>query len=49
MSVELKGTPLNTADGLIGATALEYGLTIVTRNEKDFTGLGGTIFNPWQP
>jgi toxin FitB len=45
---QLKGTPLNTADGLIAATALEHGLTIVTRNEKDFTGAGGTIFNPWQ-
>jgi predicted nucleic acid-binding protein len=34
---------------LIAATALEYGLTIVTLNEKDFTGTGGTIVNPWQP
>jgi predicted nucleic acid-binding protein len=45
---QLKGTPLNTADGLIAATALELGLTIVTRNEKDFAALGATIFNPWQ-
>lgn len=44
---QLKGTPLNIADGLIAATALEHGLTIVTRNEKDFAGIGGTIFNPW--
>jgi toxin FitB len=33
---------------LIAATALEHGLTIVTRNEKDFSGSGGTILNPWQ-
>ena len=46
---QLKGTPLNTADGLIAATALEHNLTIVTRNEKDFIGIGGTISNPWQP
>lgn len=45
---QLRGTPLNTADGLIAATALEHGPTIVTRNEKDFIGIGGTIFNPWQ-
>ena len=27
---QLKGTPLNTADGMIAATALEHGLTVVT-------------------
>ena len=44
---QLKGTPLNTADGMIAATALEHGLTIVTRNEKDFAHLGVAIVNPW--
>jgi len=42
-----KGTPLNTADGLIAATALEHGLTLVTRNEKDFKRLGVITLNPW--
>ena len=37
---KLKGRPLGMADGLIAATALEHGLTVVTRNRKDFTGLG---------
>jgi hypothetical protein len=37
---QLKGKPLNTADGLIAATALEHDLTVVTRNVKDFTDLG---------
>ena len=44
---QLKGTPLNTADGLIAATALQHGLTLVTRNVKDFTDLGLAILNPW--
>ncbi|MGD0775901.1 MAG: type II toxin-antitoxin system VapC family toxin [Candidatus Solibacter sp.] len=29
---QLRGTPLNTADGMIAATALERDLTVVTRN-----------------
>ncbi len=45
---QLKGSPLNTADGLIAATAFEHGLTVVTRNIKDFSGLGVPIFNPWE-
>jgi predicted nucleic acid-binding protein len=44
---QLGGTPLNTADGMIAATALEHDLTVVTRNVKDFAGLGVTVFNPW--
>jgi toxin FitB len=45
---QLQGAPLNTADGLIAATALEHDLTMVTRNVKDFAGLGVTILNPWE-
>ena len=41
------GRPLGVVDGMIAATALERGLTVVTRNVKDFTGLGVAIFNPW--
>lgn len=44
---QLGGAPLNTADGLIAATALEHGLTLVTRNVKDFGDLGATVLNPW--
>ena len=44
---QLRGTPLNTADGMIAATALEHDLTIVTWNVKDFAGLGLMVFNPW--
>ena len=44
---QLAGRPLNTPDGMIAATALEHDLTVVTRNVKDFAGLGVNIFNPW--
>ena len=45
---QLEGDPLNTADGMIAATALEHDMTLVTRNTKDFTGLGLSLFNPWE-
>ena len=44
---QLKGEPLNMADGLIAASALEHDLTIVTRNIRDFEGLEVDLFNPW--
>jgi predicted nucleic acid-binding protein len=44
---QMQGTPANTADGLIAATALEHGLIVVTRNVRDFTRLGVQLVNPW--
>jgi predicted nucleic acid-binding protein len=44
---KLSGKPLKVEDGLIAATALEHGLTLVTRNVRDFEGLGVTVVNPW--
>lgn len=35
-------------DGLLAATALVNGLTLVTRNERDVTGLGVPILNPFR-
>jgi predicted nucleic acid-binding protein len=44
---QLRGRPLGLADGFIAATALEHDLTIITRNVKDFEGLGVGVFSPW--
>ena len=42
-----KGMTLAVVDGVIAATALHHDLTIVTRNVKDFAGLGADVVNPW--
>lgn len=49
LSVEAqqRGRPLANIDGLIAATAIEHELTLVTRNTKDFQGLGCDLFSPW--
>lgn len=42
------GRPLPAIDSLLVATALEHGLTLVTRNLGDFELPGIRILNPWQ-
>jgi toxin FitB len=37
-----------TADSQIAATALAFGLTVVTRNTRDFAFAGLSVFNPWE-
>jgi predicted nucleic acid-binding protein len=41
--------PLPIVDGLIGATAVVHGLTVVTRNTADFTRAGVSVLNPFTP
>jgi hypothetical protein len=39
--------PRPVRDGLIAATALVHGMTVVTRNVSDFEPTGVAILNPW--
>ncbi|MDE2488329.1 MAG: type II toxin-antitoxin system VapC family toxin [Alphaproteobacteria bacterium] len=39
--------PVPVIDGLLAATALTNGLTLVTRNDRDVSGLGATVLNPF--
>ncbi len=41
--------PIPVADGLLAATAKVHGLTLVTRNDQHFQGLGIGMVNPFEP
>ena len=41
------GRVLHVADALIAGTARAYGLTVVTRNVRDFEALDVDVLNPW--
>lgn len=41
------GRPVPAIDSLIGATARHYGLSLVTRNLRDYAGLGVDLVDPW--
>jgi toxin FitB len=41
------GVTVAVVDGVLAATALEHDLTLVTRNIRDFAGLGVALLNPW--
>ncbi|ORE91678.1 PilT protein-like protein [Stappia sp. 22II-S9-Z10] len=40
--------PVAVVDGLLAATAKTNGLTLVTRNAADVTGLGVNVLNPFE-
>lgn len=40
--------PRPSFDSLIAATAIVHGLTVVTRNVKDFEPMGVPVINPWE-
>ena len=46
-AVAVAGRPIPAVDSLLGATAAHHGLTMVTRNSKDFDNLGLEVLNPW--
>jgi hypothetical protein len=44
-----QGQPISTEDAQIAAIALATGLTVATRNTKDFKNIDGLMLtNPWQ-
>lgn len=43
-----RGRVLPTIDSLLAAIAQEHGLTIITRNIKDFVDVGVKVLNPWE-
>ena len=40
--------PRSDRDALIAATALVHGMTVVTRNVRDFQPTGVVVLNPWE-
>ena len=46
--VERHGGSLGVVDGLIAATAVHHGYTVVTRNTDDFAATGVALLNVWQ-
>ncbi|WP_404421735.1 type II toxin-antitoxin system VapC family toxin [Thalassospira australica] len=41
--------PKSERDSLIAATGLVHGMTVVTRNIRDFEQTGVKLLDPWQP
>ena len=44
---EANARAMATFDSIIAATALEQGLILVTRNDRDFEAALPVVFNPW--
>lgn len=41
------GKPIGAMDAFFAATARVHGLTLVTRNDADFSEVGVALLNPW--
>jgi hypothetical protein len=41
------GRPISVADGQIAAICRQHGATLVTRNVRDFEGMGLDLIDPW--
>ena len=46
-SLRLSGKSKDPADLLIASTARIHGLTLVTRNVRDFADTGVVVYDPW--
>lgn len=46
--VEAGGRTMAAFDSIIAATAVEHGLVLVTRNDRDFMAALPVVFNPWE-
>jgi toxin FitB len=43
-----RGRPIGAMDAFIAATAVVFGLTLVTRNTADFENTAPSLLNPWR-
>jgi len=48
LTPKISGIKPAAADGLIGATALEHGMILVTRNVRDFEPMAVEVWSPWE-
>ena len=47
-TAQKNGDIVPVCDGLIAATALRYGMAVMTRNSAHFRAAGAQVINPWE-